>query len=125
MVDAYQINNYEYGKTVENKIKGSTIRVAKLAIPKFMTSMEMGLYDTKVAVNGNVFVNAPECAVSTPVLINCRGYCTIEKYSTEVINLSNKAKKDKSGGTYIPKGTKIMVEILYEDVLNMHIIGKD
>jgi hypothetical protein len=122
MVTKYQISNYEFGKTVE-RINGTTILSAKVAIPKLMTNMSMGLYNTKKVINQNLFINASDCRLKTPATVTCRGYCTLEKYSTEVINMSNKAVTGST--TYIPVGTKIMVEVLFEDTLNMHIIGKE
>lgn len=125
MLTDYKVSNYEFCKTVDDKIYGSTILSAKVEIPKFMTNMTTGLYDKKMVVDKNLFINAPDCKINTPNTIKCRGYCTVEKYSTEVINMSNKTKKDGNGRMYIPKGTSLMLEVLYEDTLNMHIIGKE
>lgn len=124
MVSKYQISNYEVAVTVED-IYGSTINKAKVAISKFMANMKTGNYETKKPINRNLFINASDCAIKPSAVINTRGYCTLEKYSTEVINLANKTSEDSNGNIYIPKGTKLLVEVLYEDKLNMHITGKE
>jgi hypothetical protein len=125
MVSEYKISNYEFGKIADERIGGTTISKAKVIIPKLMTNMTTGLYEKKMVVNRNLFANAPDCKISVPATIQCQGYYTVEKYSTEIINLSNKAIKDGSGRTYIPKNTPVMLEVLYEDLLNIHLIGKE
>lgn len=124
MISEYKVSNYEYGKTVEEKIYGSTLVRAKVVIPKLMTNMNTGLYESKMVINKNLFINAPDCKITTPSTIKCKGYCTVEKYSNEVINMDSKTKTD-GNGVYIPKDTPIMIEVLYEDLLNMHIVAKE
>lgn len=123
--DKYEVSNYEFGKTLNKKIMGTTILRAKIGIPKLMTNMTMSEFDSKKNINKNLFINAPDCKISVPNTITTRGYCTIEKYKTEVINFSNKVKIDDNGNKYIDKGTPVMIEVLYNDVLNMHITGKE
>lgn len=124
LVDNYQVSNYEFGRTLDEKIRGTSIVKAKVGIPKLMTNMTISSTDSKKLINKNLFVNASDCKIDVPNTITTRGYCTVEKYKTEVINFSNKAMEDELG-KYIPKNTPVMIEVLYNDVLNMHIIGKE
>ena len=123
MTTSYEISNYEYGINLEN-IKGVTTDSAKVVIPKYMINMKTGLQQSKEVINKNLFVNAPDCRIKVPSIIKTQGYYTVSKYPNELLDFSNKAMLDEKGNPYIPKDSTFIIEVLYEDVANMHLTGK-
>ena len=123
MTTSYEISNYEYGISLED-IKGTTTNMAKVVIPKYMTNMKTGLKQSKEIINKNLFVNASDCKIKVPTTIKTQGYITVSKYPNELLDFSNKVILDEKGNPYIPKDSTFIIEVLYEDVANMHLTGK-
>lgn len=119
-MEEYKISNYEYCKNVENL--GSIYpRTMKLYIPKYMPNIKSGNWRQKVAIAGNLFVNAPECSIKTPTTVMEQGYYTASVYANENPNFSNKFNYDLG---YIPAGKTFLAEIMYEDPHTLKITGK-
>ena len=123
MTTSYEVSNYEYGISLED-IKGTTTTSIKAVIPKYMTNMKTGLKQSKEIINKNLFVNAADCKIKTPTTIKSQGYYTVWKYPNEILDFSNKVMLDDNGNPYIPKDSTFIIEVLYEDVVNMHLTGK-
>lgn len=119
-MEGYQVSNYEYCKNVE-KIPTPHPTVIKAHIPKYMPNVSAGNWRQKVAISGNLFVNAPECAVNIPDTVTEQGYCTVKSYSNEVLDFTSKYDKIRK---CIPVGNTFLLEVMYEDPETIKLTGK-
>ena len=112
----YQINNTEYFYNVAPT--GYHPKSMKAYIPKLMAKFEKGKPATgKVSISPSMFCNAKECKVMTsPKVITTQNYVTI----TPALNKSP-SFYGKTGGT-VPAFTKLMLEVVNEDIRRMYII---
>ena len=123
MIQQYSVNNYEYGILVE-PIDGDKLIEAKVGIKKLMPMMTINDKHKKEYINKNLFVNASDCKISVSNTIELQNYITLSKYvSDDPIPMKDKTVTE-NGKKYIPSGEPIMIEVLYGDVKNMHLIRK-
>ena len=119
-MDNYEISNYEYCQNV-NDIPSKYPTSIKAYIPKYMPKVSGGDWQQKISIGGNLFVNAKECAITTPNTVVEQGYYEVKAYPNEMLNFENKYD-DKQG--CIPKGSKFLLEVMYGDPETMKLTGK-
>ena len=119
-MNSYEVSNYEYCKNV-NKIPTPHPTSIRAYIPKYMPNISGGNWQQKVAIGGNLFINAPECAVSIPNTVMEQGYYTVNSYPNETLDFTSKYDEELG---YIPEGNSFLLEIMYEDPETIKLTGK-
>lgn len=113
-IEDFSVNYFEYGFLTEDT--DADAEAFKLYIPKLMpTYPRTEPSEINWAFNNVIFINDVDCLPRSSSRITTQNYVTVPRYASR--NFS--ARADENGK--IPKGTRFIVQIMDNNLRDMHI----